>query len=484
MNLREASERVKMLEGREMTTVTRPTQALALKLAGKNPSFEDLEILTMAVSRESDRLILQEALQTLSESFGDAVSVHGEEYGEHEPGAVTYHSLCGPLAVTRSTYRQTGVRNGPTVVPLELQAALMERGTPALAKAASLGYAKHDLRGVVEDLHAAHRDPPSRATLDRMARRLAEHAHTEAPIIERTLRRQETLPEGAHGLVIGLDRGSVPMAETRPAGQPPATPRRTRTDPYERTPPPPFDVNWRMAPVATVMITDAAGDGLVTRKYAGTAGEGWDGIVTRAMADVKAALQSKPDLAVAVVQDGAHELWNITRAALKTLPEVIAYLEAIDRFHLNERLGKVIRIIEPDPAARSKEYERWQTLLDTAFGAIDEIEKIVLQAHGTLDTEASKDLWEHLVYLRNNKDRMRYVELRASGLPVGSGATESGCNTLLNLRVKRNAEHWSEEGLQGVLTFRGIHRSERFDTFWKYFVRRYHSTVIKLATAA
>ena len=52
------------------------------------------------------------------------------------------------------------------------------------------------------------------------------------------------------------------------------------------------------------------------------------------------------------------------------------------------------------------------------------------------------------------------------------------------LRVKRNAEHWSEEGLQGVLTFRGIHRSERFDTFWKYFVRRYHSTVIKLATAA
>ncbi|MDO9021807.1 MAG: hypothetical protein Q8S73_44905 [Deltaproteobacteria bacterium] len=219
MNLREASERVKTLEGTEMATVTRPTQLLARKLAGKDPSFEDLEILTMAVSRESDRLILQESLQTIAESFGDAVAVNGEEYGEHEPGTVTYHSLCGPLAVTRSTYRQTGVHNGPTVVPLEFQAGLMERGTPALAKAASLGYAKHELRGVLEDLEAAHRAPPSRATMDRMARRLAERAHTVAPTIERTLRRQETLPPGAHGIVMGLDRGSVPMAEARPEGR-------------------------------------------------------------------------------------------------------------------------------------------------------------------------------------------------------------------------------------------------------------------------
>ena len=484
MNLREASERVKTLEGTEMATVTRPTQALARKLAGKDASFEDLEILTMAVSRESDRLILQEALRTVSESFGDAVSVNGEEYGEHELGTVNYHSLCGPLTVTRSTYRQAGVRNGPTVVPLELQAGLMERGTPALAKAAALGYAKHELRGVLEDLEAAHRAPPSRATMDRMARRLAAEAHTEAPTIERTLRRQEAIPEGAHGVVIGLDRGSVPMAESRPEGQPPATPRRTRTEPYEREPPPPFDVNWRMAMVATVTITDAAGDGLVTRKYAATAGEGWDGIVKRAMADVQAAVRSKPDLVVGVVQDGAHELWNVTRAALKTVPEVISYLEAVDRYHVTERLGKVLRIIHADAAERQREHARWQTLLDTEVGAIDEIEKIVLHAHGTLDTEASADLWEHLVYLRNNKDRMRYVELRKRGLPIGSGATESGCNTLLNLRVKRNAEHWSEEGLQGVLVLRGIHRSERFDPFWKYFTRRYHSKVTKLSIAA
>ena len=78
---------------------------------------------------------------------------------------------------------------------------------------------------------------------------------------------------------------------------------------------------------------------------------------------------------------------------------------------------------------------------------------------------------------------MRYAVLRKVGLPIGSGATESGCNTMLNLRVKRSAEHWSEDGLQGVLTLRGIHRSERFDPFWKYFVRRYRSKVTIMTLA-
>ena len=487
MNLREASTQVKSLERLELETVSRPTQTLVRKLLGPDASFEDLEVMTMAVSRESDRLLLQDALRTMSESFGDAVSIHGETYVQHEPGAVIYHSLCGPLAVTRSTYRQTGVRNGPTRVPLDLQAGLIERGTPAMAKAAALGYAKHDLRGVVEDLEAAHRAPPSRATMDRMARRIAEQAHTEAPMIERTIRRQETLPEGAHGIVVGLDRGSVPMAEARPEGQPPATPRRTRTEPYERVPPPPFDVNWRMAPVATVTLTDSKGEGLVTRRYAASAAEGWEGIVKRAMADVKAALQAKSDLGVAVVQDGAHELWTVTRAALATVPEVTNYNEAIDRYHLSERLGKVLQIIEDDTAARQVEYNLWQMLLDTEVSGIEQIEAVILGAQKKLEKaeelKKSEALNEHVTYIRNNKDRMRYVELRRRGLPVGSGSTESGCNTLLNLRVKRNAEHWSVEGLQGVLTLRGIHRSERFDPFWKNFARGYRSKVMKLASA-
>lgn len=484
MNFREASERV-CADGEEtLATMSKLSRALARNLAGENATFEDLEMLTLAISAECDRRALRDELQAVEGTFGDAVTVDGTIYVRHETGRVDYHSLCGKLHVARATYRQTGVRNGLTVVPLDLATGMIERGTPAMAKAIALGYAKHELRGVGEDLDAALRAHPSRATMERMARRMAEEAHAHLPVIERAVRLQEQLPEGAHGVVIGLDRGSVPMAEERALDQPPATPRRVRTEPYERAVPTPIDVNWRMAPVATVSVTDATGDALVTRKYAATATAGWETILKRAMADVAAALRECPTLHVGVVQDGAHELWSTAREALATVPAVTSHLEAVDRYHLHERLGKVLHLIEATPAARQQRLARWNDLLDTDPEAADQIEREMARARSRLDAATRDALREHQVYLANNKDRMRYVTLREAGLPIGSGTTESGCNTLLNLRVKRNAEHWSVAGLQGVLTLRGIHESLRFEGFWKYFTRRYRSTVETHAKAA
>lgn len=484
MTPRELSERVHADADQTLHTIARLTRGLALRLAGENASFEDFEAMTLAISRESDRLTLQDQLQETEDTFGDAVAVNGKIYVRHEPGRIAYHSLCGTLNLTRATYRQTGVRNGPTVVPLDLAAGLIERGTPAMAKAVAVGYAKHEMRDVSEDLEAAHRLPPSRATMERMAVQIAAAADAQAPVIERAVRLQERLPDDAHGIVIGLDRGSVPMAEGRAAGQPPATRRRTRSEPYVRKEPPPIDVNWRMAPVVTVCITDSEGDALVTRKYAATAAAGFGGIMKRAMADVAAALRERPSLRVAVVQDGAHELWTASRAALATVPAVTRYLEAVDRYHLSERLGKVLQLIEKDPVARRAQQARWNLLLDTRLDAVDEIEREVTDAGPRLDANGDDALHEHRVYLANNKDRMRYIALRAEGLPIGSGTTESGCNTMLNLRVKRNAEHWSVDGLQGVLTLRGTHESLRFELFWKYLSRRYQNNVEVHALAA
>ena len=128
-------------------------------------------------------------------------------------------------------------------------------------------------------------------------------------------------------------------------------------------------------------------------------------------------------------------------------------------------------------ASRRARQARWNDLLDTRLDAAAEIERELAAAGPRLDADGNDALHEHRVYLSNHKDRLRYVALRAAGLPVGSGPTESGCNTVLNLRVKRNAEHWSVEGLRGVLTLRGIHESLRFEAFWHYFARSYHAKV-------
>ena len=78
----------------------------------------------------------------IADRHGGQVAVDGVVYQRHEPGTVRYFTLCGPLDIARWTYRAIGVRNGPTIVPLELDAGLVERTTPALGFWIALGYAK------------------------------------------------------------------------------------------------------------------------------------------------------------------------------------------------------------------------------------------------------------------------------------------------------------------------------------------------------
>ena len=61
------------------------------------------------------------------------------------------------------------------------------------------------------------------------------------------------------------------------------------------------------------------------------------------VADLRHALRQVPALAVGVIQDGAPELWNLLRPALLAEPLVTACYEAIDRYHLTERLADVLR---------------------------------------------------------------------------------------------------------------------------------------------
>jgi hypothetical protein len=364
-------------------------------------------------------------------------------------------------------------------VPLELQAGLVEGATPAMAYRVALGYAKQHSRGLEEDLHASHRVPPSRTTLETMAKRIGTEAKRNAPRIESYLRQAEALPEGATGISVGLDRTAVPMEEERAEDQPPKTRRKKRTKPYERTPPPPIDVNHPMAYVGTVSITDASGDILVARRYAASPNEAPDDILRRMMADVRNALRRDAELAVGLTQDGAPEMWNRTREALADVVGLTGWLEGIDRYHLNERLAKVLRVIEPDHEERERTLRRWNEELDTDDEAIERIELLVDQHlwSGHCEGDDAEVLWDNATYLANNKDRMRYVALREAGLPVGSGVTEGACRSVIGDRTKKGSRRWKDEGLEAALTLRAIYSSDRLPRFFTHLERRYTAQI-------
>jgi len=446
-------------------------------------SFAQREAAILALFEEAGRGLLEEDLQSLADGFAERLLVGGVEYKQHEPGTIQYHSLGGPIRVRRYSYRRVGVHNGATVVPLDLVTGLTEGATPALAYNVLHGYGQRDMRQHAASLAAAHRVPPPRATLERMAKRLAKAVHEVAPRVEALLRQAENLPEGARAVCIGLDRTSVPMAEERTASAP-AKPERKRQTPRKRRAPKPFDVNFRMAYVGTVSIVDEHGAALVTRRYAAPACDDPALLVTKMTADVRAAIRRDPTLTVGTVQDGAPEMWTLTRDGLSSLRQqgvLSRWEEGIDRYHLLERLGAALELIEPVTAERARQLTEWNERLDAQDSAIDSIERHLEIHYGALPPAKQNQLWEHMVYIANNKDRMRYVTLSSCSLPIGSGVTESAAKTVVGRRAKNSGQRWSQPGLRGALTLRAIQQSERLPRFWVHLSRRYVANVAAAA---
>lgn len=126
-------------------------------MANVQGRFEQKEAAALKLANELVRRWIERELQAMAGEFGSEVVVGGERYRQHCVGAVRYHSLCGTIAIRRHSSRQVGVHNGPTIVPLELRAGLIEHATPALAFSVTQGFAERPLRHYEAEMEAAHR---------------------------------------------------------------------------------------------------------------------------------------------------------------------------------------------------------------------------------------------------------------------------------------------------------------------------------------
>ena len=152
-------------------------------------------------------------------------------------------------------------------------------------------------------------------------------------------------------------------------------------------------------------------------------------------------------------------------AAVLAEPLVTTYHEAIDRYHLTERLGEVLRYLEPDASARGDRLSRWNESLDRNDNAIYRIRAWVRDRYADALARNDRILLEqlepHLTYLENNAYLMRYVRLRAVGLPVGSGVTEGACKSVIQDANERQRAALAAQGTRGrpVVTVRAHERS-------------------------
>ncbi len=477
--------------------LTDAEQALTSVLSQSLPeehSFEEFEHTLLELCNEVSRRILSGRLKELSKEFEtDYLLIGGDRYKRHACGAVEYHSLCGSMKIERYTYRQTKIRNGPTVVPLDLAACLVERATPALAFRAALGDAQCPGRQWEEQLKASHRQPPSRSTLERMAKKIGETVRDVAPEILPVIREKEKLHNEAVAVSIGLDRTTIPMEEKvrkdlymRDPGD------RRRKKPYVRKQPDPVVVNYRMGYVGTVSLRGIDGESIQTHKY-GCSADVDPSQILKSMTDDLVHIQNKrkaaglPQLPMGIIQDGAPEMWNLVEPALKKAFPGKRYEKCIDRFHLMERLAESLKALKDPMFDRNVQLNDWRLVLEKDDKAIDKIERFIIKYRNRLcklnrlSAANAEILRTHLVYIKNNKRYMRYASMRQKGLPTGSGATEGACKSLVMIRTKGCGQRWHSRGVNSVLTLRSLYMSDRLPPFWEILINQREVKIRKAA---
>jgi hypothetical protein len=445
------------------------------KVVGAHSTFEQRQAAACAVM--SDTLWfrtdgeLRDGLTTAEE-----IEVEDRRYYRLEQASsATYHSPWGSHYVEEALYREAGVHNGPTIKPIELHIGIIEHMTPDMARIVGELSADKSSRGVEKTLRTTGLVPPSRAFIAKHTTEMGIEIADQARDLEQAARAAEIVPAEVASVSTGLDRMSVRMTEPADATMARSP---TRTEPYERTPPPPKEHHYRKAWVGSTSIYDAAGTELHTWRYAVEADADPTALASRVANDVAWILKSHPKVPVHCVQDAAPELDRLPEALARTLPKNANVVELVDLEHLMGYLEGVVDACEE--AGDPHDWKGWyRSLLLGDDSAIDTIWRKLRMLAARLPgrgTEARKAVAAALSYIRARKSKMRYATHYAAKLPIGSGATESTC-WQMQQRVKLPGQSWDKPGLRGVLAMRALVLSERWLAAWTPYAATHRKEV-------
>jgi hypothetical protein len=171
---------------------------------------------------------------------------------------------------------------------------------------------------------------------------------------------------------------------------------------------------------------------------------------------------------VVLLGDGADWIWRYGRTFLAVAG--VKLVEIVDIYHAFQHLAVVAKAVFGEGSPQGGE---WLEPLKRDLEA--EGPGPILGALATLNAEsecAREEVRKAIGYFTEHTARMDYPRFRALNLPIGSGAIESTCKTLIERREKGAGMRWTESGAQSVASLRAVYRSGRWDAFWKTHPQR------------
>jgi len=153
----------------------------------------------------------------------------------------------------------------------------------------------------------------------------------------------------------------------------------------------------------------------------------------------------------------------------------VELVEIIDLYHAYEYLWAVGNAVFGEGTARAAAWvEPLKTRLYTEgaaplHAALTTLARTVCvpAANGATESAAATAVRRALEYVSTNAARLDYPAFIARRFPIGSGAVESSCKSVVQARTKGAGMRWSAAGAQQVVSLRALQRSGRWDAFWQ-----------------
>lgn len=377
-----------------------------------------------------------------------------------------YLSIFGAITIVRAYYLKEG---GKGIFPLESWLNLPKRKySYLLQKWMTLSGVRTTYEGAVQwmeeifGLELAHR-PIQRVT------------HDLTPAVEEfndTLERPEFKEEGPI-LIETLDRKGIPMC--KPYSDQPRTADKpgkkkmamvTATlsvDPYERAP---------AEEIVESLLHQ--GDKKPPRKKTRRAKHHHKRIIASLKQETATVMDKAQEAAMsrihentrlkAVVCDGEKSLW---KAVDDRFP---GWIQILDVMHVMDKLWFAAHIYHKEESPEAKDYVR-ERVLALLEGEVDDIieDFTIALDDGSLSRSKAHALKHKVLgYFLTNRDRMKYDEYLAAGLPIGSGVIEGTCKNLINDRMERSGMRWSLKGAEAMLKLRAVYLSDLWNNFWDF----------------
>lgn len=388
----------------------------------------------------------------------DVISIGDQTYRCKHKAVKTYQTGLGAVEINRHVYanRKKG-GDGRAVCPLELQAGIIEGyWTPMAAKNAMWGLAHLTAQEVEDMLLQFGTMNPSRSSLDRLPKALNQHWEPQTIAYHDELIASESIPKNARNIAVSLDGVMVGMKPQISATEKPAS----------------MKTEWKEASCGTISFFDADGERLSTIQYGRMPEHKKATLKTILRKHTEAILHQRPELKLIHLADGAQDNWAFFDE------DMPLGFQLADFYHASEHLKAALDAAYPKNAGKSRlKFEQYKIVLRDELGGINK----VLRALRHLRNQHKDNviIAANVTYFTNNQHRMKYAEAKNNNYPIGSGIVEASCKTLVGQRLKRSGMSWQRNGGQGILTFRSLIKSQRFDKAWGIIAAHYKYNVIE-----